>query len=62
MGPTLNAGSSVLRFFKGSGPVLEKNPIALWFFRRCSVPQLWICASLSTLETGLMVLFASIYI
>ena len=62
MGPTLNAGLSVLQFFKGSGPVLEKEPYSCVIFQvgGCPVPQLWICASLSTLVTGLMVLIVTI--
>ena len=30
--PTLNAGLAALWFFRGSGPVLLRNPIFLWFF------------------------------
>ena len=31
--PTLNAGLAALWFFRGSGPVLLRDPIFLWFFR-----------------------------
>ena len=32
-GPTVNAGMVALWFFRGSGPVLLRNPTALQFFR-----------------------------
>ena len=32
-GPTLKAGLAALWFFRGSAPVLLRNPIFLWFFR-----------------------------
>ena len=32
-GPTLNAGLVALLFFRGYGPVLIRNSIALWFSR-----------------------------
>ena len=31
--PKLNAGLVALWFVRGSGPVLQRNPITLWFFR-----------------------------
>ena len=47
-GSTLNVGLVALWFFKGSGPVLLRNPIFLWFFmgslEPLSSPSLWICA------------------
>ena len=33
VGPTLNASLVALWFFRGSGPVLLRNPIFLWFSR-----------------------------
>ena len=33
MAQTLNAGLEAMWFFRGSGPVLLRNPIFLWFFR-----------------------------
>ena len=33
VGPTWNAGLVALWFFRGSRPVLLRNPIFLWFFR-----------------------------
>ena len=32
-GPTLNAGLVALWFYRGSGPVLLRNPIFLYLFR-----------------------------
>ena len=46
-GPTLNAGLVALWYFRGSGPVLLRNPIFLWFSRGAEVGPpvpLWICA------------------
>ena len=34
-GPTLNSGLVALRFFRGSGPVLLRNPFFLRFFSVC---------------------------
>ena len=37
--PTINAGLVALWFFKGSAPVLLRNPIFLWFFRGGGCPD-----------------------
>ena len=37
-GPILNASLVALLFFRGSGPVLLRNPIFLWFSRESSDP------------------------
>ena len=37
-GPTLNAGLVALRFFRGSAPVLLRNPIFLLLFRGSEPP------------------------
>ena len=46
--PTLDTGLVVLRFFRGSGPVLLRNPIFLRFFMEWgsgpTVPTLWLRA------------------
>ena len=41
-GPRLNSGFVALWFFRGSGPVLLRNPVFLWFFRVVTHPSLWI--------------------
>ena len=38
-GTTLNAGLLALWFFRGSSPVLLRNPIFLWFFRGVQTPS-----------------------
>ena len=37
--PTLNSGFVALSFFRGSGPVLLRNPKFLWFFRGGAGPR-----------------------
>ena len=37
-GPTINAGLVALSFFRGSGSVLLRNPIFLWFFKGVRTP------------------------
>ena len=44
-GLTLNAGLVALWFFRGSGPVLLRNPIFLWFFRGGSGPPVHLSGS-----------------
>ena len=56
-GPTLNAGLVALYFFRGSGPVLLRNPIFFIFFSGGEggpdpLSPLWICAWLCGIIPG----------